>query len=170
MSRPRTTRLLPAALAVLALALGGCGSSGSAGEDADARATQDTATEDTATAETGSAAPTELVVDGASGTGRCMVPNADALATQSTAFEGTVVAVADGSATLEVDRWYTGGDAEQVTVSTPSRELRDLLVAVDFQEGRTYLVSATGEQVSLCGFTAEKTPELEALYAEAFGS
>ena len=40
--------------------------------------------------------------------------------------------------------------------------------AVDFEEGKTYLVSAIGDRVTLCGFTAEESPELEALYAEAF--
>ena len=41
-------------------------------------------------------------------------------------------------------------------------------MAVDFQEGRTYLVSATDDRVTLCGFTAEETPELKAMYDEAF--
>jgi hypothetical protein len=167
MSRPRTTRLLPAALAVLALALGACGSSDGADEDAGAGAAQETAT---ATSDATATTPTELTVDETAGTGRCMVPTAEALATQTTAFEGTVVALSDGTATLDVERWYTGGDSDQVTVTTPSPDLRALLVAVEFEEGRTYLVSAVGSRVSLCGFTAEKTPELEALYTQAFGS
>ena len=57
---------------------------------------------------------------------------------------------------------------DTVTVQAPSKDLQDLLMAVDFEEGRTYLVSATDTRVTLCGFTAEKTPELEALYDEAF--
>jgi hypothetical protein len=165
MSRHRTPRLLPAALAALVLTLGACGSSGS-----DDRDDGSTVAEQETPAATTEAAPTALTVDGTAGAGRCMVPNAEALATQTTAFEGTVVALADGTATLDVDRWFAGEESEQVTVSTPSQEMQDLLVAVDFEEGRAYLVSAVDGQVSLCGFTAAKTPDLEALYAEAFGS
>lgn len=163
MSRHRTMRLLPAALAALALTLGGCGSSDE-GDDPAADAAPDTSS---ATTET--SAPTTLTVADA-GTGRCMVPSADALATQTTAFEGTVVELADGTATLDVERWYAGEGSDQVTVTTPSHDLQLLVQAVDFEQGKTYLVSAVGERVSLCGFTAEKTPDLEALYAAAFGA
>jgi hypothetical protein len=42
---------------------------------------------------------------------------------------------------------------------------------VEFEVGKTYLVSAHERgQVTLCGFTAEKSPELEAMYTEAFAS
>ena len=171
MSRPRPVRLLAATVAVLALALTGCGADDSG--DASATDTTDSA------GETGSSdaevAPesgttTELRVDGSATTAKCMVPNAEALATQTTAFEGTVTTLEDGMATLEVDRWFVGEETEQVTVVAPDEDLRALLVAVEFEVGRTYLVSATGDQVSLCGFTDEKSPELEALYAEAFAS
>jgi hypothetical protein len=96
------------------------------------------------------------------------MPSAEVLSTFDTAFEGTVTSVDGGAATLEVDQWYAGGDAPTVTVEAPSKALEDLLMAVDFQEGQTYLVSADGDRVTLCGFTAETTPELQALYAEAF--
>ena len=72
------------------------------------------------------------------------------------------------TATLAVDEWYAGDEASTVTVEAPSQALEDLLMAVDFQEGSTYLVSATDDRVTLCGFTAETSPELEAMYAEAF--
>jgi hypothetical protein len=100
-----------------------------------------------------------------------MVPNAEALATQTTAFEGTVTSLQEGTATLEVDRWLAGGESEQVTVAAPDDDLRALLSAVEFEVGKTYLVSAHERgQVTLCGFTAEKSPELEAMYTEAFAS
>ena len=104
----------------------------------------------------------------ASAPGKCAMPSAEVLSTFDTAFEGTVTSVEGGAATLEVNQWYAGGDAPTVTVEAPSKSLEDLLLAVDFQEGETYLVSADGDRVTLCGFTAETTPELEALYAEAF--
>jgi hypothetical protein len=101
---------------------------------------------------------------------RCAVPSVEALRTQDTAFEGTVTRVGDdGTATLDVDRWYAGEDrTKQVKVTTASREIVDLLLAVDFQEGDTYLVSASDGQVSLCGLSAAKDPLLAGLYEKAY--
>ena len=168
MSRHRTRHLLPAAAAVLALALAGCGST--ADDDEAAAGSTAASTSETPSEETSSAATMELTVDEASAAGRCMVPTAQALANETTAFEGAVTELEDGLATLDVHHWYTGGEADQVTVAAPDADMQELLVAVDFEVGKSYLVSATDGQVSLCGFTAEKTPELEALYAEAFAS
>lgn len=123
---------------------------------------------------TSASAPTDtdstlaLTVDESAAAGRCAMPNAAALAGFDTAFAGTVTSLADGAATLSVDEWFTGGDASTVTVAAPSNDLQTLLMSVDFQEGRSYLVSADGERVTLCGFTAEDDPTLRALYDEAF--
>jgi hypothetical protein len=167
----RTTRLLPAAAAVLVLALTGCGS-GAADDDRDADATAAEQTSDgaSAAAESSPAASTELSVGDSATASKCMLPNAEVLATHGTAFEGTVTALEDGRATLQADRWFAGEETDQVTVSAPGDDLRALITAVEFEVGKTYLVSAIGDQVSLCGFTEEKTPQLEAMYTEAFGS
>jgi hypothetical protein len=101
---------------------------------------------------------------------RCAVPSVELLRTQDTAFEGTVTDVGEGTATLDVEQWYAGEETEQVRVSTPSQEIVDLLLAVDFQEGGTYLVSATDGQVSLCGLSAEKDELITRLYDEAWPS
>ncbi|MCY7400596.1 MAG: hypothetical protein LH477_06520 [Nocardioides sp.] len=112
----------------------------------------------------------ELTADGSTA-GKCAMPSAETLAGFDTAFEGTVTSLDDGTATLAVDQWFAGGDGvETVTVTTPSELLEDLLLAVEFQPDRTYLVSADGGRVTLCGFSAEKSPELEALYQSAFAS
>ena len=158
--RSGTARLLPALAATLVLVLAGCGS-----ED-DTTATDDTSPSES-TRESTSSEPLALTADGSTA-GKCAMPSAEVLSTFDTAFEGTVTSVEDGTATLEVDQWYAGGEASTVTVEAPSRSLDDLLMAVDLQEGQTYLVSADGDRVTLCGFTAETTPELEAMYAEAF--
>lgn len=163
MSRLRTTHLLPATAVVLLLALTGCGQDAS-----DDGAASISGSGDSSAAE--KSAPTgtlALTADG-SVAGKCAVPSAETLASFDTAFEGTVTSVSDGTATLSVDEWYAGDEPATVTVEAPSKALEDLLMAVDFQEGRTYLVSATDDRVTLCGFTAETSPELEALYAEAF--
>jgi hypothetical protein len=79
-----------------------------------------------------------------------------------------VTSLEDGTATLEVDEWYAGDDASTVTVQSPTKDLADLLMAVEFEQGKSYLVSADGDRVTLCGFTAEQGPELQAMYDEAF--
>jgi hypothetical protein len=162
--RSSTARLLPALAATLVLVLSGCGS-----ED-DTTATDDTSPSESTSesaSELTSSEPLALTADGSTA-GKCAMPSAEVLSTFDTAFEGTVTSVEDGTATLEVGQWYAGGEASTVTVEAPGGSLDDLLMAVDFQEGQTYLVSADGDRVTLCGFTAETTPELETMYAEAF--
>ena len=171
MSRLRTTRVLPAVMAVVALALTGCG-----GQD-DADSASDPTTSETpsgsAESDTGTDAGADadstlaLTADG-SVAGKCAAPSAATLASFDTAFAGTVTSLEGGTATLAVDEWYAGDEAATVTVESPSQDLQDLLMAVEFEEGKSYLVSATGDRVTLCGFTAEETPELQALYDEAF--
>lgn len=102
--------------------------------------------------------------------GRCMMPNADVIAQQEVAFQGTVTSIEDGTVVLDPTAFYAGEETETVTVEAPAEALQQLLVAVDFQVGETYLVSASDGQVTLCGFTGPATPELESLYAEAFGA
>lgn len=169
MGSRRTTQLLAAA--VLTLALVGCGAEQDAADSPGPAAAESSSPSagDSPTAATSDT--TELTVDGGASGGRCMVPTAEALADQATAFEGTVTNLQDGTATLRVDRWYAGGESEEVTVAAPDESLRALLAAVELEMGKTYLVSAHERgQVTLCGFTAEKTPQLEAMYAEAFAS
>lgn len=160
MSRLRTTRLLSATIVVLALGLSACG----AQDDTDNAADPASETSTSEAADTTLA----LTADGSTA-GKCAVPSAEILATFDTAFAGTVTSLEDGTATLEVDDWYAGDEAATVTVASPSQDLQDLLMAVDFREGTSYLVSATGDRVTLCGFTAAQTPELQALYDQAFG-
>lgn len=159
MMRRRTTHLMPAVIAVLALALTGCGDQ----DDSDAEAG---AAAETSASE--SVDSTLALTADSSVAGKCAVPNAETLATFDTAFAGTVTSLDDGMATLSVDEWYAGDEAATVTVESPSGDLPELLMAVDFQEGTSYLVSASGDRVTLCGFTAEQGPELQALYDEAY--
>jgi len=154
-SRPRSILVVLVALAGLA----------ACGADGDGEPATDTSTP-TSSTEVGSGT-LALTADG-SMAGKCAVPSARTLATFDTAFAGTVTSLDDGTATLSVDQWYSGEEAATVTVESPSKDLQDLLMAVDFQEGRSYLVSATDDRVTLCGFTAEESPALRALYDEAF--
>lgn len=151
------------ALVPLALALAGCGSDGS---DSAAQGSADEASSAQGADDTASGV-TELSVASA-GTARCAMPTPELLAGFDTAFEGTVTSVEDGTATLSVDTWYAGAGTDTVTVTAPSQEMQDLLLAVDFEEGTTYLVSASDGDVSLCGYTAEQDDELQELYETAF--
>lgn len=170
MNTRRTRSVL--AVPVLVLALAGLSACGSDDSDQDAAGTSETSSETTTEPTTDPATdtggdPVELTAD-ASTAGKCAVPSAETLATFDTAFSGTVTSLEDGTATLEVDQWYAGGDAATATVTTPDKDLAALLMAVEFEKGKSYLVSATDGRVTLCGFTGETTPELQALYDEAF--
>ncbi len=149
MSRLTTT----AALAATALLLAGCGASSNE-NPAEPESTSDVA-------------PIELTVP-ASQAGRCMPPNVENLQAQDTAFEGVVEDVTDGTATLQVLEGFKGVEVGAVTVSAPSQDLQDLLLAVDFEEGETYLVSSLDGQVSVCGLSGPKDDLLAGLYAEAY--
>ena len=147
----RWTPTLGATAVLLAGLLVGCGGAADTGDAA-------TTTEPTTL---------ELTVPAAT-TGRCMPPNVDNLKAQDTAFEGVVTAVADGTATLDVTESLKGADVDTATVAAPSADLQALLIAVDFQQGQTYLVSSLDGEVSVCGLSGPKDDLLAGLYAEAY--
>lgn len=160
------TSRLRSALVVPALVLAMAGLAACGGDDG----AEDPSGGTTGSSDTGSGSGSDtlaLTADGAAA-GKCAVPSAEVLATFDTAFAGTVTSLDDGTATLSVDEWYAGDEASTVTVQSPSKDLADLLMAVEFEQGKTYLVSARGDRVTLCGFTAEQSPELQAMYDEAF--
>lgn len=162
-SRTRTALAVP----VLLLSLAGLSACGSDAPEPSSDTASETTPDASSDSTSASTEPVELTVD-ASTAGKCAVPSAETLATFDTAFAGTVTALEDGTATLAVDEWYAGGDADTVTVTTPTKDLAALLMAVEFEKGQSYLVTATDGRVTLCGFTGETTPELQALYDEAF--
>lgn len=166
-----TTRLRHVVLTlVAALALASCAQESETPQVQEPTSAQSTSGTASPSSDAPVSSTVELTADG-SAAGKCAVPSAETLAGFDTAFEGTVTSLDDGTATLAVDQWYAGGDgADTVTVTAPSDMLQDLLSAVDFQADRTYLVSADGDRVTLCGFSAEKSPELESLYTSAFAS
>lgn len=99
---------------------------------------------------------------------RCMVPDARVLQNQDLAFEGTLTESTDAGLVFEVGTWFRGGEAATVEVDPVDDRLRQLLLAPEFTEGDTYLVSASGGSVTLCGFSGEADPGLRALYDRAF--
>ena len=98
----------------------------------------------------------------------CLPFDVAVLADMPVAFAATATAVDAESVRLDVDRWYVGGSADQVTVMVPAGVTSIALDGVSFVAGRRYPVTATNETVNGCGFSGPATAELEAAYSEAF--
>lgn len=100
----------------------------------------------------------------------CIQIDAEVLKTVPVAFDGTVTAIQGETVTLDVDRWYAGGDADVVELVNPG-QAGDFAMIEDFlafEEGKRYLLVAEGGRVSGC-LSSQWTGELESMYAEAFG-
>ncbi len=91
----------------------------------------------------------------------------DTLAAQPVAVTGDVTAVSGEVATLEVDRWYAGGDADLVTVT--STQGGAALGGVDLVVGEDYLITAADGVLSSCGCSRPASPELAASVCRADG-
>ncbi len=83
------------------------------------------------------------------------------------AFEGTVAAVDGPTVTLDVDRWFLGGDTSQVVLHAPEG-MEALIGGIPFETGEQYLVTAQGGGVNYCGFSGPSSPELRTAFEEAF--
>ena len=84
------------------------------------------------------------------------------------ALAGTVTALEPGQVSLDVDRWYRGGNADRVTIAVPVNNSA-ALDGVDVREGERYLLTATDGTVNGCGFSGPASAELESAYEAAFG-
>jgi hypothetical protein len=98
--------------------------------------------------------------------GSCIRFSVDILKGMPLAFGGTVTDVSPGTVSLSVDRWFKGGTADVVTVSTPPSNTS--VGTVELVKGKRYLVTATDGVVNSCGYTGEATPELEKSFEQAF--
>lgn len=119
------------------------------------------------------AAPTQLALSlpggGGVSIGSCVPFNTAVLKDMSPAFRGTVVAVAAGSVTLDVDKWYAGGNADQVVLTQPGGTTSAALDGVEFEQGKVYLVTAANGAVNGCGYSGPVTADLQRAFDEAFG-
>lgn len=112
-----------------------------------------------------------LVLTGGAGDpiASCLVFDVETLGGMSPAFGGTVVELTDSVATLEVDRWFTGGDAEVVEIQySPGFEA--LIGTPTLEVGQRYLITATDGVVNGCGYSGIATAEYEAAFEQAFGA
>jgi hypothetical protein len=85
------------------------------------------------------------------------------------AFKGTVTLAEGGVVQLTVDQAYRGVDAQVVTLGAPEGQ-EALIGGVAWEVGGQYLVTAYDGVVSYCGQTGPATPELQAIFDEAFGT
>ncbi len=85
-------------------------------------------------------------------------------------FRGTVVSLSDGAVTLDVTKWYGGGEADQVVLAVGADMPVVALDGVEFVAGGDYLVGVLDGQVLICGISAPYDPALEALYERWFAA
>lgn len=99
----------------------------------------------------------------------CMFFDAAALRMVPMALSGTITSIEDKTVTIDVDRWYKGGDADRVTITRPPGDISPALIpGVDFVEGEQFYISAYDNTVNGCGFSGPATPEMKKVYDEAF--
>ncbi len=144
----RRVRLIGAAAAALVVVIAGVGLFGGFGSEP---------------------SPLVLSAEGSDALASCLPFDVATLEGMSPAFGGTVVELTDSVATLEVDRWFTGGDAEVVEINyTPGFEA--LIGTPSLEVGQRYLITASDGVVNGCGYSGVATPEYEASFEQAFGA
>lgn len=113
--------------------------------------------------------PLQLGIGQSDALASCLPVSAEILAPMPVAFEATATSVDGEAVTLSVVRWFAGGDAATVELVAPDG-MEALIGGIDFVEGERYLVTATDGVVNYCGFTGLATPELTAIFEQAFGA
>lgn len=111
-----------------------------------------------------------LELPGGDSLSSCLAFDVAFLAEMPMAFAGTVEELTETEARIAVDHWYRGGEAAVVTLQLPPGLTSLALDGVDLVEGQRYLVTADQGRINGCGFSGPATPDLEAAFAEAFGS
>ena len=99
---------------------------------------------------------------------KCAAPSAAGIASAEQAFSGTVTAVDGDAVTIQTTDVFTGEVGETVVVKAPTAMLRAMISATKFEVGGSYLVSASGGTVAVCGFSGKAGGELQSLYDQAF--
>ena len=100
--------------------------------------------------------------------GSCIQVTPETLRAQDQAFAARAIAVDGNTVTLEVTKRFTGTVADRVEVQQSDAITSDFS-NVRFEMGESYLVSAGDGTIRGCGLSGTDSPELRALYVEAFG-
>lgn len=113
-----------------------------------------------------STAPLTLSAGGDT-TASCAPFDVQTLGAMTTAFAGSVTQIESGAITLDVDRWYAGGDAQTVRLTTIDNA-DALLGGVQFEVGSQYLLTASNGALNYCGYSGPATPEYQNSFNAAF--
>jgi hypothetical protein len=70
--------------------------------------------------------------------------------------------------TLEVDHWYTGGDAQTVTLEAQGGQAA-LIAGFDFVAGERHLITASEGNVNFRGYSGPADAQLTEMFDQAFG-
>lgn len=97
----------------------------------------------------------------------CLQVTPEGLAEMQVAFKATVDTADGGIVTMTIDEAYQGTDAQVVTLSAPEG-MEALIGGVEFVPGEQYLITAYDGVVNYCGFSGPATPELQAIFDQAF--
>jgi hypothetical protein len=165
-ARNRKSWALPtliAAAAVIALGVGAIVASG--GFDGDHG--EEIAGAPATTGAPGKLKVLELTAPGDNVGQMCIAISPELVADMPVAFKGTVDTSEGGVVTLTIDEAYKGTDAQVATLVAPEG-LDALIGGVTFEPGKQYLITATDGVVNYCGFSGPATPELQAIFDQAF--
>jgi hypothetical protein len=97
----------------------------------------------------------------------CAVLDPAIVAQAPVAFRGTVTSVDGAVVQLTVDQAYAGVTEPAVILTAPEG-MEALIGGVAWQVGESYLVTAYDGVVAYCGQTGPATPELQAIFDQAF--
>ena len=116
----------------------------------------------------GGASPTRFVAPEAVGPATsCAVLTAEGLAMNEIAFAATATSVDGDEVVLAVTERFRGEVTDEVVVAQGTDPNLEYSTG-EFVEGGDYLVAVTGGAAASCGLTGPESPELRALYDEAF--
>lgn len=99
--------------------------------------------------------------------GSCLALDPATIAAQDQAFAATVLEVDGGTVVLEVTETFAGEVADRVEVPQVDATSSDYS-GVPFAVGSEFLVGALDGTITGCGVTGEASPELRAVYDDAF--
>jgi hypothetical protein len=156
---------LVAAAAVVALGLGAIAVNGGFGDDSNDEVASAPPT--TESAPPGKLKVLELNTGSEDLMAMCMQVSPELIADTQVAFKGTVQTSEAGIVTLSIDQAYKGTDAQVATLVAPDGQ-QALIGGVSFEPGQQYLVTATDGVVNYCGLSGPASPELQALFDQAF--
>lgn len=100
--------------------------------------------------------------------GSCLMVTPEGLRAQEQAFAAHVITVDGDTVTLEVTERFAGEVADRVEVQQVEAISSDFS-GVPLELGQSYLVAAGDATIRGCGLSGTDSPELRAIYNEAFG-